>query len=572
MLRRIVTAIIVLFLAVSSNAFSKTTRNEWLVKIGNKTYTVKDFWNWWENWKVDGSKFPENPTPFIDWMLMFENGTELGLYKYPSYQKKIRQFVKVRSLLLLEGDTLAPARKVTEKEVESYYRKNYIPKFKLDIYFFKNKETAQKARKLIEEGERGEKLAQNLGIKNKMHFERKTDWMRPFEIKNKKQRDLILNAEKGEIIGPVQDGKMWLLIIVSDKTTKENNLQEILKDAKQKLIKIKEAEATAKLLKQLRKKYPVWINKKLLKEINLKNFPEAKKKEVVLKVGNYALTAGGFMKFLKKEVEWEKHSRFGRVNMEIAKRRVIDSIINQTLVGMEALNRHYEQKEPLKPMFEFYCQNRIIKELENRIIRPTIKISQKEIENYYQQHKKQYKLPDKITIRFLQTNDRKLIDKLYKELKDGKDFKKLTITIMGYDNVVTIPYSHLLPESKKIIDNLKEGEVSKPFKIKDTYFMVQVLKLQKNRYKPLSEVKESIKNALYKQKFEEARQAYIRKLYMNLLAKGQEIKVNWDAWNSIVNNYKHRNQYNGTYAFYLFLTSLVIIAGIAYYKGRESEG
>ncbi|OMH40307.1 peptidyl-prolyl cis-trans isomerase [Desulfurobacterium indicum] len=569
MFRRIIVAIMAFF-SLTSTSFSKISQNEWLVKIGNRTYTVKDFWNWWENWKVDGSKFPKNPTPFIDWMLMFQNGTELGLYKLPSYQKKIRQFVKVRSLLLLEGDTLAPARKVSDKEIMEYYKKNYIPKFKLDIYFFKDKGEANKARKFIEEGITGAKLAQKLGIKNKMHFERKTDWMRPFEIKDTNQRKLILNTPKGGIIGPVQDGKMWIIIIVTDKTTKENNLQEVLKDAKQKLIKIKEAKATEAFLKQLRNKYPVWINEKLLKEINFKNFPESKKKEVVLKVGNYALTAGGFMKFLKKEVEWEKHSRFGKVNMDIAKKRVADSIINQTLVGMEALNRHYEQKEPLKPMFEFYCQNRIIKELENRIIKPSIKISQEEIKDYYNKHKSEYRLPDKITIRFLQTNDKKLMDKLYNEVKEGKDFKKLTITIMGYDNVVTIPYNHLLPKSKKIIENLKEGEVSKPFKIRDTYFMVQVLKLQKNRYKPLSEVENKIKEKLYKEKFEAARQAYIRKLYMNLLSKGQEVKVNWDVWNTIVNNYHHKNQYNGTYAFYLFLISLVIIAAIAYYKGRES--
>ncbi|WP_457569620.1 peptidylprolyl isomerase [Desulfurobacterium sp.] len=570
MFRRIIVAIMAFF-TLTSTSFSKISQNEWLVKIGNQTYTVKDFWNWWENWKVDGSKFPENPTPFIDWMLMFQNGTELGLYKLPSYQKKIRQFVKVRSLLLLEGDTLAPARKVSDKEVMEYYKKNYIPKFKLDIYFFKDKKEAEKARKLIEEGMTGAKLAQKLGIKNQMHFERKTDWMRPFEIKDINQRKLILNTPKGGIIGPIQDGKMWIIIIVADKTTNEKNLQEVLKDAKQKLIKIKEAKATEAFLKQLRKKYPVWINEKLLKEINFKNFPESKKKEVVLKVGNYALTAGGFMKFLKKEVEWEKHSRFGKVNMDIAKKRVVDSIINQTLVGMEALNRHYEQKEPLKPMFEFYCQNRIIKELENRIIRPSIKISQEEIKDYYNRHKSEYRLPDKITIRFLQTNDKKLMDKLYKEVKEGKDFKKLTVTIMGYDNVVTIPYSHLLPESKKIIENLKEGEVSQPFKIKDTYFMVQVLKLQKDRYKPLSEVENEIKEKLYKEKFEAAKQAYIRKLYMNLLSKGEEVKVNWDVWNTIVNNYHNKNQYNGTYAFYLFLISLVIIAAIAYYKGRESE-
>ncbi|WP_456465212.1 peptidylprolyl isomerase [Desulfurobacterium sp.] len=568
MFRRVIIAVITL-LSISSTAFSKIPQNEWLVKIGNKTYTVKDFQNWWENWKVDGSKFPENPTPFIDWMLLFENGTELGLYKLPSYQKKIRQFVKVRSLLLLEGDTLAPAKKVSDKEVMNYYKKNYIPKFKLDIYFFQTKEEAAKAKKLIEKGITGEKLAKVLGIKNKMHFERKTDWMRPFEINNTAQRELILKARKGEAIGPVKDGKMWLIIVVSDKTDKENNINEVLKSAKEKLIKIKEAEATEQLLKQLRKKYPVWVNQKLLRKINPNNIPAKLKKEILLKVGNYALTVGGFMKFLKQEIEWEKHSRFGKVNLQIAKKRVVDSIINQTLVGLEALNRHYERREPLKSMFEFYCQNRIIKELENRVLKPKVKISESEIKDYYIRHKSEYRLPDKIKIRFLQTSDVRLAKKLYKELQAGKNFKDLTKEIMGYDNVVEIPYSHLLPESKKVIDKLKIGEVSKPFRIKNTYFMVEVLQVQKNRYKPISEVKKEIERKLFEDKFKAIKQEYIKQLYINLLSKGKEVKVNWDVWNSIVNSHKKQEQYNGTYAFYLFLFSLVIISGIAYYKGVE---
>ncbi|WP_456460310.1 peptidylprolyl isomerase [Desulfurobacterium sp.] len=571
MFRRVILAVIML-LSISSAAFSKIPQNEWLVKIGNKTYTVKDFQNWWENWKVDGSKFPENPTPFIDWMLLFENGTELGLYKLPSYQKKIRQFVKVRSLLLLEGDTLAPAKKVSDKEVMNYYKKNYIPKFKLDIYFFQTKEEAAKAKKLIEKGITGEKLAKVLGIKNKMHFERKTDWMRPFEINNTAQKELILKARKGEAIGPVKDGKMWLIIVVSDKTDKENNINEVLKSAKEKLIKIKEAEATEQLLKQLRKKYPVWVNQKLLRKINPNNIPAKLKKEILLKVGNYALTVGGFMKFLKQEIEWEKHSRFGKVNLQIAKKRVVDSIINQTLVGLEALNRHYERREPLKSMFEFYCQNRIIKELENRVLKPQVKISESEIKDYYIRHKSEYRLPDKIKIRFLQTSDVRLAKKLYKELQAGKNFKDLTKEIMGYDNVVEIPYSHLLPESKKVIDKLKIGEVSKPFRIKNTYFMVEVLQVQKNRYKPISEVKKEIERKLFEDKFKAIKQEYIKQLYINLLSKGKAVKVNWDVWNSIVNSHKKQEQYNGTYAFYLFLFSLVIISGIAYYKGVERVG
>ncbi|SNR70377.1 peptidyl-prolyl cis-trans isomerase [Desulfurobacterium atlanticum] len=572
MYKRIVVLMTGIFILFSSFSYGKVSSNDWLVKIGNKTYTVKDFQNWWDNWKVDGSKFPETPTPFIDWMLLFENGTELGLYKYPSYQQKIRQFVKVRSLLLLQGDTLSEAKNVTDKEVEEFYKKEYLPLEKFHIFYFNDRKTAEKAKKLIDQGVAdGKVLAERLGIKNTDNFERFTKYMRPFDIKDMKQRGMLFSANKGDVVGPLKDKDKWLIVIVVDKTFNDNRKKDFLKAAKEKLIKIREAQATQQLLDELKKKYKVKIYKDVLDKITSENVPEDIKNKVVLEVGNYALTAGGFGKFLKKEVEWQKHSRFGKVDINVAKKRVVDSIINQTLVGIEAINRHYERREPLKSMYEFYCQNRIIRELEDRIIKPQVKVTDKDIKRYYELNKEKYRLPDKVKFRFLQTSDKKLIEKLYEKVKKGADFKKMTIDIMGYDNVVTVPYNKLLPETKKVVDNLESGEVSAPIKIKDTYFLLQLLEKHRGEYKPLAEVRESIEKVVWEEKFKRAKEDYVKKLYMNLLMNGKEIKVNWDVWNEIVNRYKNRTEFNGKYAFYLFLISLMGLFIIGYIKGREKQ-
>lgn len=572
MYKRLIVFLSGIFLLISSFSFAKVSQNEWLVKIGNRTYTVKDFQNWWDNWKVDGSKFPETPTPFIDWMLLFENGTELGLYKYPSYQKKIRQFVKVRSLLLLQGDTLSKARKVTEEEVKKFYKQEYLPLEKFRIFFFDSRETAEKAKKLIKQGViEKDVLAEKLGIKNIQHFERVTDYMRPFDVKNGEQRKLLFSAKKGDVVGPLKDRDKWLVVLVVDKTFKDKRREDFLKAARERLIKIREAQATQQLLDELKQKYKVKIHKDILDRITSENIPQNIKDKVVLEVGNYALTAGAFGKFLQKEIEWQKHSRFGKVDIEVAKKRVVDSIINQTLVGIEAINRHYERKEPLKSMYEFYCQNRIIRELEDRIIKPEVKVTDEDIKKYYELHKEGYKLPDKVKFRFLQTSDEKLMNKLYKKVKKGANFKDLTIDIMGYDNVVTVPYDKLLPETKKVVDNLKPGEVSPPIKIKETYFLLQLLEKHKGEYKPLSEVKDSIEKIVWEEKFKKVKENYVRKLYMNLLMSGKEIKVNWDVWNEIVNRYKNKAEYNGANALYIFLAGLVTVFVLGYMKSRERE-
>ncbi len=569
MFRKALILIFILLFPVTS--FSKVSTDDWLVKVGNRTYTVKDFQDWWENWRVDGSKFPETPTPFIDWMLLFENGTELGLYKEPSYQQKIRRFVKVRSLLLLQGDTLSSAKKVTDKEVEKFYEKEYLPIEKFHVYFFDSRDLAKQAVALLKKGMEGKNLAEKFGIENKERFERVTGYMRPFDIRDSVQRKALFSAEKGDIVGPLKEKDKWTVVVVLEKTFTDTRKKDYMKSARKRLVEIRESEATQNLIKELKKKYKVKIHKDVLAKIKSEKIPSEIKDKIVLEVGNYALTAGGFGKFFKKEVEWEKHSRSGKVDIEIAKKRVIDSIINQTLVGMEATNKHYEEKEPLKPMFEFYCQNRIIRELENRVVKPSVKVTDDDIKAYYEKHKKKYKLPDVVKFRFLQISDEKLIDKLQKKVKEGTDFKKMTEDIMGYDNVVNVPYGKLLPETKKVVDNLKPGGVSSAFKIKDNYFILQLIEIHKGEYKPLAQVKEDIEKIVWEEKYQQARDGYIKKLYMNLLAGGKEVKVNWDVWNEIVNGYKNKAQYNGKSAFYLFIGFVILLFTIGYMKSREKR-
>ncbi len=571
-----VTAVLLsFFLFFSTPSFSKVSGNEWLVKIGNHTYNVALFRTWWKVLKNPKEKFPKKPTPFIDWLLLSENASDLGLYKLPEYKKKINEFLKVRSLILLQSEVLYKAKQVPEKEVEQFYRQNYLPIIKAVVFFAKTKEQGEKIRQLLEKGKSPSEIAKELKQQKNPHFYKETTKLRPKMVKNEKVRKILHEAKEGTIVGPFFENGFYVVMKVEGVSEWDKDKKRLMASVKDYLEKKREQEATAKFLSKLQKKYNVWVNRTLLKEIDpdKKLSPEMKKK-IILRIGNIELTVNAYMQLLQRQLKWEKHVKFNKPSMEKIKDWVMNTIISQTLVSMEARNRHYERKEPLKSLYDFYRRNLLVNMLNNKVISKSIKVSDEEIKSYYEKHKSEYKLPDLYKIEFFQNTDKRLIDKVYSEIKSPQDFKRITIEIMGRDNVAEVPYNKFSDSAKKALKHLNSFGMSEPVKVKNVWFVFRVLNVKKNRYKPLSEVKDKIEKILWQKKFEKAKKEYVKRLYVLALKKGNKIKVNWQAWNALEKEYSSSGSVFGKFgsvALYVAAALIAIVFGISYLKGTNRE-
>ncbi len=105
--------------------------------------------------------------------------------------------------------------------------------------------------------------------------------------------------------------------------------------------------------------------------------------------------------------------------------------------------------------------------------------------------------------------DKKGIDKIFRQIKEGKvKFAKFA-TNLGY-----FQKQELAPEFQAILPELKVGEVSKPIKRKDGYYLLSIIKEKEDKKDP-EKVREAIRQELFQKKFKQRYEKFIAELRKN---------------------------------------------------------
>ena len=139
---------------------------------------------------------------------------------------------------------------------------------------------------------------------------------------------------------------------------------------------------------------------------------------------------------LVKDLRKEKMARPNADDetLKIRKRGLLNGMLMEYLITWESMERHYEEKPPLKWTYEFYKENRLIRELEDRRIKKQISVTEKDIEQRYMANLAKYTGSPVVSIALLEDNE-ELIRKIWQEISMGQDFfvvAKEAFVEMGY--------------------------------------------------------------------------------------------------------------------------------------------
>ncbi len=510
-----------------SRAFLGWGKN-YLVKINGKVYTVEDFKKWWKYWHDKNTPFPDSPEPFIEWILLSDEARAMDLQDTPSYRHKLEVFLKVRGLLFLRNEEVDQKIRVTREGLWKLYQEEFTPQVKLALLTLKDEE---KAKTWAEEARKEgcEKLWKALPKEKR----KEPRYWRPISIPAR-YRSQVVKARPGAVLGPFKEGKHWLVICVLDKIgPTPNDFKALIPDLGDLYRRREEARLTADLIERLKKKYHVQVNWKLISRIGVKEkLPPDLKDRIVLRVGKLELTAAAFQQYLKRDakVRYPGKKKLSPQELDDLRHTVVDNIIAQTLTGLEALNRHYERREPLKSLWEFYQRQMLVRELENRVIWPRVKVTDEEVREYYEEHKADYMRPAQVVIAVIQSRDEKLMREVYRRIRQGEDFFEVAKEV-NFHGVHPQRFSvnRLVPEMRKVLQGLEPGEVSGLFQIKGYYFIVKLIDRIPPSPHPFSMVKDSIKKMLAQQRFERLRKEYVEELKAR-----SKIEINEKAWRKLV--------------------------------------
>jgi len=508
----------------------------YVVKVNQESFTKKDILNWWRFWKEGKMKFPEKPDPFVDWILMSQEARAMGLEDEPSYKRKLQVFLEVRSLLQLRYDEVDSKINLNPDTLWKEYKRNYVPRLRMFALVSDDPKEAAKWKTEIHSPKDFQQLYDKLKAKKKA---KDFKWERPFYIPKELKKPLLA-AKAGDIIGPLKFRNWTYIFYVKERgEADKEDYKKLHRKIAVNFKKRESARLTDELIKRLEKKYAVYIDREAIKKIGLDKLSEDLAGKKIMEIGDKSMTGEQLQTYLKKEVKLrvKKGTTPSVKELDRLKRGIVNNTISQTLTTWEALNRHYE-KTALKDIYDFYKRQRLVRELEGKIMWPEVKVTDEDVKRYYKEHLKDYTRPARVEIAVIRTKDEKLIRETYRRIHEGEDFFEVARDVMFHGaRPERRALKDLVPEMIAALKSMQAGDVSPIIRFKDWYAIVKLIRRYPEAVHSFKLVKKSIRKELMEQRFNEVKKAYLAKL-----KERSKIEVNEETWKSIRKSQEKKNE------------------------------
>ena len=156
-----------------------------------------------------------------------------------------------------------------------------------------------------------------------------------------------------------------------------------------------------------------------------------------------------------------------------------DELINQELLLEDAKAKKYDQDEEFAKELEV-VKNNMLKNYAMHKVFESVTITDEELKEYYESNKETLFSPVTYTASHILVEDEKEADKIYEEIKDGKDFAKaaeeysLDPSAKNGGQLGSFPRGVMVKEFQEGLDSLKVGEISKPVKTEFGYHLIKL--------------------------------------------------------------------------------------------------
>lgn len=499
-----------------------------LVTIGDEKFTSRDYRNWWQNWQEEGMALPETPEEFIDWQLMAQEGVRMQLDSEPDYLRKVDTFLKVRSLMILKNEEVDAKAAPSKAQMWALYEKEYCPRWHVAVFFFATEAEAAAQGKALTEGSLGTDELQARPASDGGPLFAESKWLRTPQIKEA-WLDSLKGRAPGYITPPQAMGEHFIILqLLAEKGPEQEDFATIKATIENKVRDQLSAELTYQLVQALKKKYQVRVDEEFLAAIGDTPLDLQDAERPLITTTQSTISAGALQAMIAKERQFRKQYHFTPEETDKLKERVLANMLAQTLISWEAMNRHYEEKEPFAAVYQFYRRHRLTKEIEKRFITPKATLDESEAKVYYEENQQKFTYPEMISFALIE-GEEELVMRMRREITLGEDFFVVAARhFPGGLPVREVPVSHLEADLQKQLLPLNKGEVSMPFALGHNFGLAKLVNRRPAMPVPFLQVKEEINKKLGEEKFAASRRAFL-----DLLKEKSAIKVKTKTWNKL---------------------------------------
>lgn len=504
-----------------------------LLQINEKVFTQDDFRQWWLNYKDNNSVFPSDLSDFIEWHLLVEEAKRLELDSLPSYRKKLETFLRVRGMFLLKNEEIDSKIIISEDEILFYYNKKYNPIWRVIIYTFENELLANEA--FIEIQKNGLiNFAQPINAE-RFKFVKEEKKYIPISFND---NDLLLSVltklKSGEFSSPQPyNNKFIIMNVVSIENRSDDSIKSHHDKIFDEIRKRKQSNLTNILIDKLKIKYNVKINRDLFAVADQDNLSQADLNTPFINTINGDFLFNTFVKKIREDVNFTKKlNTISQEKKEEMKEWILNGMLFDILIAWEIIDRHYENNPPLKDLYIFYQENRLISEFNKEVFEKNILLSDADLLNYYNNHLQDFSNPVSVTIATLKTEP-DLAEKIRIELSQGNDFFDVVKKYQpGELPIQQRAENELEPEIRAVVENLSNGEVRGPFLVNKQNVFLKLINRKSSPPKPFATVSSQISDKIIKQKIKDLRNDYLAKLKAKTT-----ISINQNLWETLRKEY-----------------------------------
>jgi peptidyl-prolyl cis-trans isomerase C len=195
-------------------------------------------------------------------------------------------------------------------------------------------------------------------------------------------------------------------------------------------------------------------------------------------------------------------------------RRVINELVNQELLYLDAVEKDFESDEEFQDVLEITKSNLLKDYAVNKII-SKIEATPDELAVHYLKNKDQYNKSETVVASHILVDKIDLANEVIKEIEEGLSFEDAAKKYSSCPskeaggNLGEFSKGQMVPEFDEAVFSMEEGELSAPVKTQFGYHIIKLIKKNPAGESEFEDVKEEVyKEVLLKKQ----QNAYIEKL------------------------------------------------------------
>jgi parvulin-like peptidyl-prolyl isomerase len=359
----------------------------------------------------------------INVRLIIQEGRRMGLDEL----REIEKMVDVFSRVTLREEVMerhVKGMKADEKEVDRVYRES-VKEWKINSLFFEKEEDARKMEEEMKVGKDFDELSKQFVAAGKARAGEKGEYLKVKKI-DPQIVDVVSKLETGSVSSVIPFKNGFVILKLEDIRFPED--LEVRNQARLEVLKRKKIQTLNDYTSALVKKYAK-VYKKVLDGIDYESKTPGfeallKDRRVIAEIkGEKPITVAELTENLKQEFYHgiEKAAESKKLNSR--KGRVFEEMLYKRVLRGEALRLGLDKTESYKNKVSEYENLIIFGVFVQKAVAPDIKLGEEEVKTYYNEHIKDYTLPEMMRINSLVFAKRNYAEDAVEKLRKGTDFK-----------------------------------------------------------------------------------------------------------------------------------------------------